>query len=386
MTHPTHEQGQPSISRARVVELNEIAAAWFTHQLGPDSPGRRYLEHRIGADVVDHGPWRLGYAPPGWTHLVDHLRHVRGVSEQEILTAGLGRHSSRGTLIDVFRDRAMIAVRDEHGATMGFVGRDLSGQDSAPKYLNTANTPAYTKGEHLLGVYEAAPGARPVRVEGPLDAIAVTAASDGAAAGYAPLGTALTLTQARILAARGGGRVWEALDGDRAGLRATERDYWMFRDLDVDTRSIPMPPAVDPAKLWRQHPATLRALLSSADHAPTAGLAVIDALAIDLGDQLDSDDIAALEEWAATQDLVASRLPTQHERASVRSYAAEVLDDLRARNTARTAKEEHLATARAALDRASDELGHAAWELEQALQESAAPEAREVERDHALTR
>ena len=62
---------------------------------------------------------------------------------------------SRGRVVDMFRERAMLAVRDLEGSVVGFVGRDLTGDGAAPKYLNTGSTVAYCKGDHLLGLYEA---------------------------------------------------------------------------------------------------------------------------------------------------------------------------------------------------------------------------------------
>ena len=77
-----------------------------------------------------------------------------------------------------------MGIRDhQSGELVGFLGRDLSGDSRAPKVRNTAETPAFRKGDQVAGLYEAQPGARLVRVEGPFDAMAVSLASDGKAAG-----------------------------------------------------------------------------------------------------------------------------------------------------------------------------------------------------------
>lgn len=308
------------ITPARVIELNEAAADYFAGHAGPGSKGRQYFEDRLGPGVVEQSPFRLGYAPPGWTGLVDHLRGA-GATDDEILAAGLGRMSSRGNVIDAFRDRAIIAIRDEAGATIGFVGRDLSGAENAPKYVNTAGTVAYTKGDHLLGLHEAPEGARLVRVEGPFDALAVTAAGDGRYAGIAPLGTALTETQADTLADHSGGRLWEALDADSAGRQATEADYWQLSDRGVDTRRLQMPPGSDPAQLWRDNPNQLRDLLADADAASSAALTVIDNSLQDLAPGLRAGDADAHDELAAIQDKLVSRLP-EHDRDHVHRYTS----------------------------------------------------------------
>jgi len=317
----TESQG---VSRERIVALNGLAADYFTAQGGVGSKGRTYLEERIGSEALDNGSWTTGYAPAGWTNLTDHLR-AQGATSDEILAAGLGRVSSRGTVIDAFRDRAMVAVRDVDGDPIGFVGRDLSGSENAPKYINTGDTAAYRKGEHLLGLHEAPAGARLVRVEGPFDAMAITAAGEGRYAGVSTLGTALTGTQADQLAERGGGRVWEALDGDRAGSLANERDFWLLRERGVDPRVLPV--GKDPAQLWQDDPSQLRTILDVADAAPSSGLAVVDNAVADLRDALLDGDADAYEDLAATQDKVTAGLSDQ-DRSQLAAYTRDAVTEL----------------------------------------------------------
>lgn len=98
------------------------------------------------------------------------------------------------------RDRVVCGIRDAAGDLVGFTGRAAPQDTDAPKWLNTPATAIFSKGELLFGRTEnrdrLAGGATPVRVEGVMDALAVTLASDGRAVGLAPLGTALTLAQA----------------------------------------------------------------------------------------------------------------------------------------------------------------------------------------------
>lgn len=182
-----------------------------------------YLAER-GLDPATVQQWRIGYAPAGWTTLTSHLRRM-GYSDAAIEAAGLARRSSRGTLIDHFRDRVMLAVRDERGRIAGFIGRahPNAGTD-VPKYMNSPETALYTKGDLLFGLHEAreqlARGAMPVIVEGPFDVIAVGAADARSYAGLAPCGTALTARQ--VTAVTGVADLEQtgvlvALDGDRAG-------------------------------------------------------------------------------------------------------------------------------------------------------------------------
>src|SRR2546429_5806562 len=146
--------------------------------------------------------WTVGYAPAGWRLLTAHLRGL-GYGDAVIQAAGLAQRTRRGALVDFFRDRAMFGIRWPDGTLAGFTGRARPGGDRpGPVYLNSRTTGLYHKGSLLFGLYEGrralAAGARPVLVEGPLDAIAVSAA--GPYAGVSPCGTALTPPQGTPLA------------------------------------------------------------------------------------------------------------------------------------------------------------------------------------------
>jgi len=141
-----------------------------------------------------------------------------------------------------------IHARTEGGGreVVGFVGRRNPSLDAStgirnPKYLNTGQTPLYTKGEHLYGLAGNAAtldrGGLAVLVEGPVDALAVDLASGGMMAGLAPLGTALTEHQARQLAdALGAGtdRIVIATDADPAGVQAAGRAYELLTAHGLD--------------------------------------------------------------------------------------------------------------------------------------------------------
>ena len=151
----------------------------------------------------------------------------------------------------MFRDRAMFPVRSVDGTVAGFIGRAPPGGE--PAYLNTATTELYHKGSLLFGLYEGsaalAAGARPVLVEGPLDAIAVSCAGR---VGVAPCGTALTATQVELLgwACRSTG-VIVAFDADRAGRAAAVRAYPLLRTITDDLWTVSLPTGSDPAEVLR---------------------------------------------------------------------------------------------------------------------------------------
>ncbi len=288
---PSDEQLERALTRAadaefspvtpeRIAALNEQAARFYQHTyLG--SWAQTYLTDRLGADVTDDPATRPGYAPTGWTTLTTHLRR-HGATDNELLAAGLARQASTGRLIDTFRDRLVLPIHHhprypgQTSQIVGFIGRRNpdtdhhdtdqreTGSDAAikagPKYLNTAETVLFAKGDQLYGMAEhagrLAAGATPVLVEGPIDALAITLASPDHV-GVAPLGTALTDTQADTLipylpttadraGAAGTAGVIVATDPDLAGQLAAERDYWMLTARGGDPDTPPSPPARTP--------------------------------------------------------------------------------------------------------------------------------------------
>ena len=290
------------VTRERMVEINELTQAFFEARF-TDSWGRDYLTGRFGVVLAGDARFRPGQAPAGWTNLVDHLRG-RGVSDAEMLAAGVATEASTGRLIDRFRDRVMFPVIHQ-GEVLGFVGRrrpDLTDTDKAgPKYLNTADTPLFHKGAQLFGVVDEllAEGAVPVIVEGPMDAVAVTIASAGLYLGVAPLGTSLTDEQAAQLAAVGRDPI-VATDADLAGQVAAERDFWMLTPHGMDPGFARFPDGLDPADLLAQRgPAALTAAVASGQPAFRA-----------LGDQLLTerlDNLAPEQARVAAMRILSAR-------------------------------------------------------------------------------
>nr|HMQ39615.1 toprim domain-containing protein [Micropruina sp.] len=210
-----------------------------------------------------HPTIRPGYAPDGWTTLVHHLR-ARGVTADEMLTAGVATTASTGRLIDRFRDRVIFPIT-HNGQVLGFVGRrnpQTEDDKRSPKYLNTGDTPLFHKGDQLY-VTGPVDGTIPVLVEGPMDAIAVTLTMNGTHTGVAPLGTALTEPQAAQLTTIHREPII-ATDADQAGRVAAERDYWLLAVNRADTRYAGLPQASDPASLVAdQRPEVLCAALTN---------------------------------------------------------------------------------------------------------------------------
>lgn len=251
-------------------DVTEAATTVFT------APPRRaaavtYLRQR-GIDVAAlPADWSIGYAPPGWTRLVDTLS--RDFPSQALIDAGLGRMSSRDSLIDTFRDRVVFGIRDTKGSTVGFIGRDLSGSPGAPKYLNTRQHELFDKSSLLFGLWEATQasrGGQPVIVEGPLDVLAIAARGpDADTVPIAPCGTAFTDAQARQVAGVASGRgapAVIAMDADAAGRAAAVTAGEKLRAAGVDdVRIAALPHGTDPAEYLANPAHGLEAF--SPDHA-----------------------------------------------------------------------------------------------------------------------
>lgn len=312
-TAPLDTPAAASPARARLAALNHAAHDFYRDQFDPTAPGtgasgwaRPYLTGRLHRRHPD-----AGYAPAGWTALIDYLRSRYSATDAELLATGLARTSRRGTLIDAFRDRLTFPLRAGDGTILGFTARrnpahdhdepgattraitGAAGAAAGPKYLNTTATELYRKSAHLYGLHHAPthPRAHLVLVEGPLDADAITLASGGRYLGLAPLGTALTAEHAAVIAdlASQGRTVIVATDDDAAGRKAATNAYWSLTEAGISPHVIswtppdhgpgdPQRPASggDPAQILTDHgPRALTDLLDR--HRDHAG-ALLDAI------------------------------------------------------------------------------------------------------------
>jgi len=199
--------------------LLEDAIIFYRNYLLNNKDVLAYLHEKRGLTDATIETFGLGYAPSGFDNALKHLTQ-RGYLEQDLLEAGLLSESESGKRFDRFRHRIMIPIRDENGRMAGFGARIVDPND-VPKFLNSPETPIFTKGHLLYGLDRAR---KPIRtadqaviVEGYLDVIAVHQA------GYenvvSPMGTALTEEQLRLLK-KFTRRIVLALDPDTAGQKA----------------------------------------------------------------------------------------------------------------------------------------------------------------------
>lgn len=268
---PSATERQP-VPDDDIIQINAAAHAFFQSRM-PDSWVPGYLAAR-GFGIGIQQLWQAGHAPASWDALTRHLRAL-GFTDTVIEASGLARPSRRGTLIDTFRNRAMLPIRSANGTVIAFIGRapDRSRPD-VPKYLNNPKTGLYDKSEILFGLWEArealAAGARPVIVEGPFDAIAVTTAGQGRFVGVAPCGTALTaqhvgaLSRAADLPTAG---VLVAFDPDPPGRRAAVRAYHLLSQITAETSAVTLSAGQDPAQILNDNsPEALATILADRTH------------------------------------------------------------------------------------------------------------------------
>lgn len=241
--------------KTQLIEVMEEAVKFFRLQLRTGAAGqaRDYLAGRGLSDQAQ-ARWEIGFAPPGWQALWDHLI-AKGVDEQLILAAGLAKPSNQGKKpYDTFRNRIIFPIRDARSRCIAFGGRAMDPADNA-KYLNSPETEIFDKGRSLYNqapAREAAGKGRPLIVaEGYMDVIALSEA--GFTSTVAPLGTAVTEDQLQLL-----WRIHDepiiALDGDTAGLRAAMRVVDLALPLIEAGKSLRfclMPEGLDPDDLIR---------------------------------------------------------------------------------------------------------------------------------------
>ena len=209
--------------RERMLRAVEEATRFFEEQLA--SPGgaaaRGYLENR-GISKATSERFRVGYAPPGWDSLQKHLasRHVQAELAERLGLVGKGE---RGPY-DFFRDRVMLPVLDRQKRPVGFSSRLLDPDAKERKYVNSPDSPLFHKKENLYGLHAAIDAIRrsgtAILVEGNFDVMTLHEA--GIEEAVAPMGTALTIEQIKMLA-RMAKRIVVVFDGDSAGSRAAEK-------------------------------------------------------------------------------------------------------------------------------------------------------------------
>ncbi|MBC3516479.1 DNA primase [Neobittarella massiliensis] len=238
--------------KLRILEANRAAARWFYAALFSPA-GKQGLDYLLGRglsiETIKH--FGLGFAPSSWNALRDALRK-KGFSDGDLLAADLVARSSKGSVYDKFRGRVMFPIIDLRGNVIGFGGRNMG--DEKPKYLNTAETPAFHKNRNLfaLNFAKRQKDRAYILAEGYMDVIAMHQA--GFCTAVATLGTAIGDHQARLIA-QYADTITIAYDADEAGQIATKRAIGILAPTGIKARvlHIPRQEAKDPDEYIKKY-------------------------------------------------------------------------------------------------------------------------------------
>jgi DNA primase len=246
------EERREDHERTLLIEMHRVAQSFFTKNLENTPEGkvaRAYLEDRgLTKDVIEQ--FGIGYAPSGGDILLRQLKTK--YPDKLLVESGLiSRDQSSARLFDRFRRRITFPIANESGKIVAFGCRALG--DDMPKYLNSPETPIYSKSNLLYHLDRAKDALRrsdfAILVEGYMDAIAVARA--GISNVVASCGTALAEPQIKLLS-RFTHRVIVNYDPDTAGQTATERSISLLLEKDFEVRVLALPGKADPDKFIRE--------------------------------------------------------------------------------------------------------------------------------------
>ena len=256
------EEAAEAGQRRKLLDLHEAAAAWFQDQLqSPEGAfAREYLTGR-GVTVDAIRTFRIGYAPDNFNGLRDKLTPM--ADAETLRASGLfsskdsedqGGNIVQGRMYDRFRKRVMFPICNESGRVIAFTARTLdTGDKSGPKYLNSPETPLYTKGQVLFNLDKAKAPMRQMEfallVEGQMDCISVY--MRGIQNVIATSGTAFTEQQVGLLR-RQTTNVVVNFDPDAAGANAAEKSISLLTEEGFTIKVVTLDGGLDPDRFIRE--------------------------------------------------------------------------------------------------------------------------------------
>ena len=258
----TPEEAAEHQQRRKLLEIHEVATAWFEEQLrsAEGALAREYLSGR-GLSPEGIAKFRIGYAPDNFHALrtrVEPLADAETLRLSGLFSWKEQEDGSPGPLYARFRKRVMFPIANEGGRVIAFTARTLGSGDSAsgdktgPKYLNSPETPLYSKGQVLFNLDKARQAIRndggAVLVEGQMDCISVFLA--GIPNVIATSGTAFTEHQVRLLR-RYASKVIVNFDPDTAGANAAEKSIALLTEEGFDVQVLTLEGGLDPDRYVR---------------------------------------------------------------------------------------------------------------------------------------
>jgi DNA primase len=254
----TPEEALENRQRGKLLELHELATAWFEEQLRSPE-GARAREYLTGRGLTPEAiaKFRIGYAPDSFNALRDRLQGVAApdlLRLSGLLSSKEQQDGSAGPLYARFRKRITFPIHNESGRVIAFTARALdSDEKSGPKYMNSPETPLYLKGQVLFNLDKARQAIRQqnfaLLVEGQMDCI--TAFMAGIQNVLATSGTAFSEMQVRLLG-RYTKRLFVNFDPDTAGAKAAEKSIAMLTEEDFEVKVVTLEGGLDPDRFIRE--------------------------------------------------------------------------------------------------------------------------------------
>jgi DNA primase len=256
------EEAAEASQRRKLLDLHEAAALWFEEQLrSPEGAlAREYLTGRgVSPDAIR--TFRIGYAPDNFNGLRDKLAQM--ADPETLRASGLfsskdsedqGGNVVQGRLYDRFRKRVMFPIANESGKVIAFTARTLeTGEKAGPKYINSPETPLYSKGQVLFNLDKAKSPIRSMEfallVEGQMDCISVY--MRGIQNVIATSGTAFTEHQIALLR-RQTTNVVVNFDPDAAGANAAEKSIGLLTEEGFTIKVVTLDGGLDPDRFIRE--------------------------------------------------------------------------------------------------------------------------------------
>jgi DNA primase len=259
MQYSSESEAEDAGKRGKLIEMHERACKFFEDQLRRPE-GAQVREYLAGRGLKEETirTFRIGFAPDSGFTLKDRLK--ADFSDEMMRTSGLfsfkeGSEGSAAAMYSKFRNRIMFPIANENGKIIAFTGRTLAKDEkSGPKYLNSPETPIYSKSRVLYNLDRAKEAIRKlgyvILVEGQMDCIAVYSAGFHNVA--ASSGTAFTETQVRLLG-RFSKDIVVNFDPDTAGAAATDKSLGMLLEEEFNIRVLRLEAGFDPDLFIRKN-------------------------------------------------------------------------------------------------------------------------------------
>nr|WP_242856136.1 DNA primase [Ruminiclostridium josui] len=245
---------EKAVLKKEILDINLEAARFFRDNLNNEKntlPNSYLMSRKIQKQTV--AKFGIGYAEDRYDTLYRHLKD-KGFSDSSIFKSGLVIYKEEsGKIYDRFRGRIMFPIFDIRGNVIAFGGRILD--SSQPKYMNSPETEVYQKGKHLyaLNFAKSACSKQLILTEGYMDVISLH--QSGIINSVAPLGTALTENQGRLLK-KYTEEIVLSFDSDSAGQAAAFRSLDLLNEIGCNVRVLTIPSGKDPDEFIKAHGVT----------------------------------------------------------------------------------------------------------------------------------